>query len=93
MMVAALLIATFGVTLAICFVRLRWNGSLLALALLAFYSPAWIGSVVGDYLGSTTPAVIGLSVELFLLALLLLFVAARLWVHHDPWPGADARRR
>ena len=85
MTIAALLIATLGVTVAICFVRLSWNGSLLALTLLAFYSPAWIGSVIGDYLGSMVPAVIGLSIELFLLVLLLLFAAARWWVHHEPW--------
>jgi hypothetical protein len=91
MMIAALLITAFGATLAVSVVRVSWNGWLLALTLLVFYSPAWIGSVVGDHLGSTTPAVIGMSIELFLLMLLLLYAAARWWVHHEPWrPGVGS---
>jgi hypothetical protein len=31
------------------------------------------------------PEVIGMSIELFLLALLLLFAAPRWSVHHEPW--------
>lgn len=94
MTITALLIATLGMTLAVCFVSLSWNGPLLALVLPAFYSPVWIGFAVGDYLGSTVPPVIGVSIELFLLTLLLLFAAVRWWVHHEPWrPGVGSWRR
>jgi hypothetical protein len=84
-LVGALLMALFFVAMATSLVRLFYTAWPFFLAMGAFYSPVWIGSVIGDSLGSTVPAVIGMSIELFLLALLLLFAAARWWVHHEPW--------
>jgi hypothetical protein len=80
-LVGAIPTALFFVAMATSLVRLFYTEWLFFLAMGAFYSPVWIGSVIGDNLGSTVPAVIGMSIELFLLALLLLFAAARWWVH------------